>query len=143
MFEIIPFEPHHAARMIEQPLNSQLRNWISSGYAQELKANTEAFTGLVSGEVMVCGGIAKMWPGRGYLWSVLSENIRVHSISVYRGIRRWLNTRDYRRIEMDVPCHMEIAHRRAVWMGFEIEIQRARKYMPNGDDASIYVRIKE
>ena len=143
MFEVIPFKSWHVKEMIEEPMNASLKSMFESGYADLLENQTKAFTGMADGRVMICAGVYDLWRGRGYLWCVLSEHIKAHSISVYRGARRWLKEQPYRRIEMDVPIDMEIAHKRAEFLGFRLETLRAEKYLPDGSDASIYVFIRE
>lgn len=143
MFEILRFEPDHIIPLLAEEMNRQYMDWYYTGYAHKLKQNTVCFTGRMNGQVLICAGIAPLWPGRGYIWCVLSEHIRAHSISVYRGARRWLKAQPYNRLEMDVPVDLEIAHRRAEWLGFNLEIKRARKYMPDGGDASVYVWVRE
>lgn len=143
MFEIIRFEPEHVIPLIAQPMNTKLQHWYDSGYAAQLRQHTVCFTGRVNGEVMMCAGIAPLWKSRGYLWVVLSENIKAHSVSVYRGARKWLKVQPYNRIEMDSPVDFELGHRRAEWLGFKLEIPVAKKYLPDGSDASVYAWVRE
>ena len=142
MFEIKRFKAEDVIPLIYEPMNAHLRNWYDDGTARKLENDTKAFTGRIDNEVMACGGVVDMWAGRGYLWFVLSEKIKDHSISVYRGAKKWLRELNYRRLEMDVPLDMELAHRRAIMLGFYCETPYARQYLPSGRDASIYVMVR-
>lgn len=143
MFELVVMELEHIKGLIEEPMNFHLRDWYDSGWAEKLKQGTEAFSVLVNGEVMLCGGISPMWPGRGYLWTVLSSKIKEHSVATYRGLKLALFEQPYNRIEMDVPVDLEIAHRRARYLGFSLEVGRARKYLADGSDRSLYAWVRE
>lgn len=142
MFDLVPFKTDHLKPLAEQSINSYLPEWITSGHAEAME-KTLAFTGFVKGEVMVCGGVTHLWSGRGQLWSIFSERCKTNFLPTFRGIQKFLDHVPYKRIEMSIPCDFEIGKRRARLLGFELECERARFYLPNGKDCSLYVRIKQ
>ncbi len=142
MFELVPFKRDHLTMLAKQQINSFLPDLIKSGQDIELE-KTLAFTGVVKGEIMVCGGIVHQWAGRGQLWSVFSADSKKNFISTFRGIQNFLNSAPYDRIEMAVPVHIEVGHRRAKMLGFEVECRRAKRYLPDGTDCVLYARVRE
>jgi hypothetical protein len=142
MFELVPFKQGHLEPLMLQKINSYLPEWVRSGRALEMEKSL-AFTGTVEGEIMVCGGIVHLWEGRGQLLSIFSEACGRNFLPTFRGIQKFLDNSPYRRIEISVPCEFELGHRRARMLGFELECERARLYLPNGKDCALYARVKE
>lgn len=143
MFELIPFEPEHIIPLAKEPMNANIADWYESGYAKAAKELTQAVTGLVDGEIIGCCGVLEMWTGRGHIWTVVSERVRKNPVQIFKGMRRYFDSLNFRRLEMDIPIDLEVAHRRAIFMGFELETPLARKFLPDGKDASIYVRVRD
>lgn len=145
MFDIVPLRMEHIKRLSHEPSTAHLKEWINGGRAAQLVAADEQVAGLVTDEIMILAGLCKYWDGRAHLWCVFSEKAKGNFVSVFRGIQKYLETRPYRRIEMDVPLDLpstEVAHRRAMMLGFELECKRAKAYRPNGADAALYSWIK-
>ena len=143
MFRVYDFEPEHICPLIVQPMNKELADWYENGTAEKLKKKTKAFTGAIGDEIMICFGAMPLWKKRGALWTILSQNIRKHSVAVYRGLRQAIEEQPwFDRIEMDVPIDLKIAHKRARFMGFELECARARKFSPEGEDRALYAWVR-
>lgn len=142
MFDLVPFKKEHLEPLAKQQINSYLPEWVRTGHAASME-KTFAFTGFVSGEIMVCGGITHLWTGRGELWSIFSETCKTNFLPTFRGIQKFLDNVPYVRVETAIPCDFSVGHRRARLLGFELECPRARHYLPNGNDCSLYVRIKQ
>lgn len=142
MFDVIKFEAEHIKEMVKEPMNAHLSDWYESGRAKFLQENTEGFSVVINEVPVLCGGIVPLWVGRGYLWTVLSDKIKNHSITVYRGLKKALLEQPYRRIEMDVPVDFELAHRRARFLGFTLECARAKGYLPDGSDRALYAWVR-
>lgn len=141
MFEVLPFKKEHLDQLIGQPINAYLPEWIKQGHASEME-KSHSFTGFLDGSVMVCGGIISLWEGRGYLWAMFSELSKDRFLPVFRGLQKFLDEAPFQRIEMAVPLGLHVAHRRAHLLGFRMECEVARKYLPGGFDCSLYARIK-
>lgn len=144
MVEIVPFQLDDLKPLLREPMNSNIQHWAERdyAYAKRIARGSQAFTIMISGTVYLCAFFVEIWPGRAYLVSILSEKIRSRSISIYRTIRRMLVKLPYDRIEFDCPVDLEIAHRRARFMGFQLMCAKARKYLPGGVDASVYEWVR-
>ncbi len=144
MLEARPAELVHLEALVNEPMNHGLESWFKDGNAAMLIENTDAFSFFVNGELVMSGGLCRLWTGRAYLWTVLSEKIKQHSITVYRNLKRYLNNQKvYNRIEMDIPLDLEIAHKRAKFLGFTLECALAKSFSPNGEPRSLYAWVRE
>jgi len=143
-FQLIPYRSEHVMPLIEQSMNSDIRDSYVGGLAQMLE-KCGGVTGLVNGVPMVCGGVVTLWEGRGCVWTVFNEDSRRCFVPVFRGIRKFLQEqlKNYRRLEIAVPLSFEIGHRRAKMLGFKVECHLARKYLPNGEDCVLYAMVRE
>jgi hypothetical protein len=145
MFDIVDMTYEHLEHLLNQKMNANvlLRDGFSNETVTRLRTYSDAKAGLIAGEPMVCAGITKLWTGRGHLWCVLSEKIVDHPITVFRGMRRYLNSQPFNRVEMDNPFGFTKGHKRALMLGFEIQCLLARKYLPGGGDASTYAWVRD
>ena len=143
-FQLIPYRAEHVLPLVEQAMNSDIRESYTGGLAQILET-TPSVTGLMHGVPMVCGGVIKMWEGRGCVWTVFNEESRDCFVPVFRGIRKFLDgqMREYNRLEMAIPVSFEIGHRRARMLGFKVECHLARKFLPSGEDCVLYSMVRD
>lgn len=141
MFELRKLTVDHLKAMAEEPQNEHIGGWFKSGTAQAWAQVPNAFSGFVRDQLVISGGFTKYWEGRAHVWTVFSSQAEGCFISVFRGMQRVLEQSPYRRIEIDVPLgtkFTEIAQRRAIMLGFELECVRAKQYRPSGLDAALY-----
>lgn len=144
MCKLEAFKLEHIRPLLSEGMNSSLGHWSADDYAfpKHLAENSFAATGLVNDEPVFCGFVIEIWTGRGYLVSVLSEKIKEHAVSAHRLMREFIKSQPYQRLEMDSPVSFILGHRRAKLLGFEIMCPVAKKYLPDGGDASIYSWVR-
>ena len=145
MFEMVKLTAKHLEELIAEPKNMHLVSWLATGHADEL-AKADSVTGMVDGQIMFCGGALPYWTGRAFIWGVFSERSKHHGIPVFRGIKKWIDERPYRRLEVDVPLDVwftDVAKRRVRLLGFGLECERAKFYRSNGKDSALYSLVKE
>jgi hypothetical protein len=129
-------------RMVLQPAQSYLYPLLGPDEARDLEGRW-AFSGIRDdGEVLICGGLLEYWKNRDYLWACLSVYAAPHLITITRGVRKLLAEAPHERVEVAVDLEFEEGHRWARMLGLELETPRARKFMDNGADAALYVRIR-
>lgn len=145
MFELVKFEASHMITLSQEPINKWVEGMVLSGQAAELEEGDNNFTFLIDGYPHMCGGIGTYWNGRGQLWSIFSERSKDNFLPSFRCIQRWLieQRKIFRRIELSVDYEFEQGKRRAEMLGFKLEIERARKFLPNGKDVSLYAMVSE
>lgn len=111
------------------------------GYGAAIARGPYAFTVLAGDTVLGCGGMVIEWPGRGVLWSVLSEAAGPHMRAIHRAVLGFLQQADVRRVEMAVDVSFAAGHRWAKMLGMTPE-GTMRAYSPDGDDYVLYARIR-
>jgi len=143
-FQLIPYRAEHVFPLLEQGINADIKESYLGGLASLLEQQ-ESVTGVVNGSPMVCGGVIKLWEGRGCVWTVFNEDAKECFVPVFRGIKSFLDQqlKLYNRLEISVPVDFELGHRRAKLLGFEVECALARKFLPSGSDCVLYSMIRE
>lgn len=136
---VVPLEEKH------------LKELVSSGHyllgpgALDVVLKEDSICILWNDQVMLCGGICLMWPGRGHIWTVFNLDSKYNFVPVFRSIKSWLAMQlktKYTRIEMSIDYGLDLAYRRAELLGFKVEIERAARYLPDGQDARTYVMVR-
>lgn len=137
---VVPFKVAHLKCLVP-PENYILQ----SGLAKPLE-QANSVTVFWGDTVMLCGGIGEIWPGRGHVWAVFNETSKHNFVPVFRWMKRWLHEQvrtKYRRVEISVDYGLSMACRRAEMLGFKLETERARLFLPDGQDASLYTLVRE
>lgn len=143
MFKIQELKREHIKLLLEDTINEHLRPIFTESYIDDSLKNPFTYVGMADGVPVACGGVTKLWEGRGHVWMILSQGMRNHSVSVFRGIKQFMHQLPFNRLELDSPCGFLHGHRRAIMFGFQLETPRARKYWPDGRDAQIFVWVRE
>jgi len=134
---VTPLIPAHIRSIVPQlaqrgKINRDLSTYATPGASWTVWADTE---------IIFCGGILPLWPGRGYAWSILTERAGLHFIGLHRVVRHYLNESSLKRIEATVDADFLAGHRWIRALGFEFE-GVLRAYNPNGSDSVLYARIR-
>lgn len=147
MFNIVDFEIDHIKPLLAEPINEDKPHWREDDYKfprRLMQSNyVTPMSVTVNDEVVMCIFLVEVWTGRAHVVCIFGEKVREHSIPVYRNLRKILRAQPYNRLEFDVPVGFELGHRRAMFMGFDLEIPVAKKYLPDGSDASLYAWVRE
>lgn len=143
MFDIIPYKHEHIVPLMDQKINAQEREFFLNGLGRDFEKRGTCFTGVINGKIAICGAIEEIWQNRGVVWCVFNEEFKGNFVPVFRLIQKFLQSSNFRRIEVCVPFGFNIGRRRARMLGFQLEIECARKYLPNGEDCAVYSLVKE
>jgi hypothetical protein len=95
-----------------------------------------------SGRVLGCGGIVTLRDGVGCGWALLAIDLRGAFVAIHRAALRALAACPLRRVEAYVACDFAEGHLWARMLGFNREARRMRAFLPNGQDASLYARVR-
>jgi hypothetical protein len=147
MFRLVEFEINHLKPLLDEEINQDKEHWRANEYAypKMLAENPHVFpiTVAVNDHVAMCVFLVEYWKGRAHAVCILSDNIKKNPVAAYRGLKQAMELQPFDRVEFDVPIDMEIAHRRAKFLGCQQEIACAKKYLPGGIDASVYAWVRE
>lgn len=139
------FKAAHLFSLLDQPSNAYLEEWFKSGLVYELEKQ-DSISFVVDDKVQMCGGVRPYWPGRGQIWTVFSEHTMENFVPSFRAIKRWLKyqiSTNYSRLELSVDYNVTQGKRRAEMLGFTLEVERARKFLPNGEDCTLYSMVRD
>lgn len=126
-----PFEPAHLAEVAD----------VDPEYGAYLKEiSASAFTIRKGGDTLVCGGVADMGFGRGFLWSFVGPQARRHPFALHRAVKRFLSTLEYRRVEASCESTFGRGCRWLEALGFVRE-GTMRAFAPDGSDHELYARV--
>lgn len=103
----------------------------------------EAWSALLAGRAIACGGIIEVWPGRAYLWGLLSVHAAPHMLALTRIARMGIAACHSPRIEMATDAADLAACRWPRLLGMEQEtVLPLLSYLPGGRSAHLFSRIR-
>jgi hypothetical protein len=140
-FLVTPFRRHHVAWL-------EMAGKAAGGSAPTMDDATldflehsgTAWTAVVDGEPIGCGGTMQQWPGRHIAWAYLGQKTGPHMLAITRAVRKHLDTVKGR-VELTVRCDFNAGHRWAEMLGFSIECPILERYGPEGEQHTSYVRF--
>lgn len=143
MVNLVKFEARHLGEIREQKAMAYLSDYWKPEHAALLERSPLAYTGIrENGKAVFCGGIVEYWDGRGEAWAVLDHDCRREFLAIHNHVRNFLNASPLRRIEATIDAKFSPGHRWVELLGFRCEGLLLRKYFPNGNDATLYARVK-
>lgn len=138
---ILPFKGWHVAEMSDFAGQA----WMAPHFEKEDAATLErlgpAFSGALGGEIIGCAGLIICHERRAIAWALLSSRALQHFKPVHRAVRNFLRDQRISRIEAHVDCDFPAARRWVEALGFSIEVERMQRFLPDGRDASMWVRL--
>ena len=141
MIQVVPYEAEHALALDLQMHQQSTARFITLEYAKSLEGEF-SYTVLLDGSPIAVGGVAKLWENRGFVWSMVDRRAGPHFMTITRVAKKALELAPYRRIEADTPCGFPQGHRWLRMLGFHVEAERMRAYMPDGADHTLYAKVK-
>ena len=142
MVKEIPFLPEHANQIKLQPCQQAIHAH-SSERAFRAMAAAPSFTLVDGEEIVMCGGIVELSPGRAICWALMAESIGHRMTACVRTTRRFVRAQKPHRLELDVQIDHEEGHRFARMIGFTKETERLRAFYPDGSDGTMYVWVTQ
>jgi hypothetical protein len=102
-----------------------------------------AFTGLVDGHIVACGGFVNQWPGRAIGWIDIAPTAGRHFAAIHKACMRFFKSEacNYRRIETYVRENA-IAIRWHWQMGFICEAWLPA-FFPDGSAAFLFALLRD
>lgn len=140
-FEQVRFKTGHADVLLDEGLQPKGDNGAMFKQREGFK---HSYTILRDGHPIWSGGIIPYWAKRGHAWMLFGRGCAKNFVPVFRAVHQILRKQtEFDRIETDVPTDFLQAHRRALLLGFRLEVPRAQKYSPTGEDRAIYIWVRE
>ena len=140
--DIVPFRPEHLRSLVLQEAQAWMGPMLKADYGEYLLRGGPCFTALDGERVLACSGVLRMWDNRDQAWALMAQDAGRRFVKIFRGMSRFLDLHDTRRIEATVDCEFEEGHRLMRMLGFRLEAERMRAYLPDGRDAALYARVR-
>ena len=126
--KLVPFRAEHALSLIDRDMLVNME--ISQAVERETRG--PAYTALLEDKVIVCSGVMVMWPGVGYAWASVTDDIEPHGLWVTRMVKRALRDicrgLDLHRVEAVALVNDDRAQRWLQVLGFTPEGGYAKKF---------------
>lgn len=132
------FQPEHLMQLTLQPDQVDLVETLCVDHGQALALGGPAFT-IFDEEPVACMGAIEHHAQRCELWALLSGRCMKFVTQAARG---WLAQAGYARVEAVVACQFAMGHKWVAMLGFTPEGPARLAFMPNGDSAITYVRLR-
>lgn len=137
---VIEFEPFHAELIKLRPEQTvELGQFMKC--IDQLN-NTYAWTGVMDGNVIACGGMLPLLPGNGEIWALFSTDLHKHAVSVVKALKTniaHLHDCGWDRLQTVVQSDFTTAKRFVERLGFTNE-GTMKKYM-NGISFDRYAKV--
>jgi hypothetical protein len=137
---IVPYAREHLLKVQVQPAQMDAAPWITPEVAAELEG-PNAWSVLVDGEPVFCGGAWDLWQDRALVWAILSKSAGPVMPRITRGVLRYLQMLPHRRVEAYVDAAFPAGVRWARMLGFVNE-GKMTAFLPTGADAYMFARVK-
>jgi hypothetical protein len=137
---VAPYSREHLFAIRIQPAQADVAQWVTPEMAAGLES-PDSWTVLRDGEPVFCGGFWEYWQGRAVVWAIVSPAAGPLMARITRGVIRYLDLLPHRRVEVYADAAFPAGDRWARMLGFRHEGTLAA-FLPNGNDAHIYARVR-
>lgn len=138
---VIPFRGSHIDEMASLGAQSWMRDHFGEVDPRTYETLGPAWTGTVGGEVVGAAGVIMCHAHRGIAWALFTDGAKRHFRHVHRAVKDFLASQPIKRLEAYVDCDFEAGQRWAARLGFALELERMRHFLPDGRDAAMWVRF--
>lgn len=137
----VPYKAEHLFAMDVQPAQAHMYAAMpeSDAYALE-QFETYSFLS-DEGEPLLCFGFLPIWAGRAVIWAYVSAKAGTEFVRVHREAKAIIDSSRFRRLEAYVDVDFEQGHRWMRLLGFGKEVDKMTAFLPDGNDATMYVRF--
>lgn len=147
MMEIVPFEAEHLAAITPRwpfTLDAESVEDLTARAASTAGAGP-AWTAVVAGEPVGCGGVVLLWPGVGEAWSFAGDATSRTGLAFHRAVATGLEqiAGDHRLHRIQAACHANHnqGRRWLALLGFKEE-GLMQHYGPQGHDFIRYAKVR-
>lgn len=142
MIQTVKFRVEHFEKLKKDIARDAFIPNLSADQLRDIERSQFSYS-IIDGErILLVGGLAEYWEGRGEAWAHLNAYSKKDFVILTRHVRRYLDSLPHRRIEASVEVDFKRGRRWVKALGFTLEVERLRKFLPNGKDCAMYARVK-
>lgn len=137
-----PYEKGDENKFILQDAQNYMTDYLENAKEniEALSHQGYAWTVEHNDEILMVGGIIKMWEGRGQLWALVSKYAGAHMVGLHRVVLEHIAQYGFNRVEATVDVGFKEGVRWIKMLGFEFE-GYMKAYRPDGSDMLLFARI--
>lgn len=140
--EIVPYKQEHWDGFEPQDAQTTIYGLVDQP-TKEMMEEYEGYTGIVDGKVIGFCGVVELWPGRAVAWAWLQKGLGKKMLYVHRGVEKFLEMYNIKRLEAIVDTNHEAAIRWVEMLGFKRETpEPMQSCLPDGGSAYLYSRVR-
>lgn len=139
--KVIPYQRHHLSLLRLQAAQEAFAAEITDEYAASLEGPGSYTAVGDDGRVLIVAGITDVGCGRGIAWALVDREAGARWTEIHKAARKALDEAGFRRVEATVQVDFKAGHRWLKMLGFQMEAERMRAWMLDGQDASLYSRV--
>jgi len=139
---VVQFESWHLDELIAGDETGDFEKWRDMGLLNHMSINPETYTILdkEKADVLFIGGLYTHWPKRYELWLYGVPKKKCSALVLFKAAKKMLDRVKEGRIECVVDTDQNARLLR--YLKFTCEAPKMKKYMINGNDASLFSLIK-
>ena len=141
-FWVGEFRAYHVEEM---ELDDEERERVQKGRRRFLaiEAEQSAYTIFDENHPIMVGGAVTLWGENKALWGLFSQKCNGSGmLFATRATKRFIAGLLFRRLESHVRCGFQQGERLNKLLGFTLECERMRCFLPDGGDASMWVIVR-
>jgi hypothetical protein len=143
MLHVSETHPTDFERIVPRPEQQAEIDYVLAAGIDLTACEAVTITEDLSYGVVAIIGLTPCWEGRSLVFMAVDEQrAKAHRVGFMRTLRRLLEGRNERRLEMTILESDTQAIELAVWCGFEIEARMPR-YSPDGETHLLLARVRK
>ena len=137
---VVPFLPSHLNELVVHSYMGHIQSEMTGEYA-ELLLSGPAYTVLIGGEAIACGGIIQVAKNRWDAWALLSDDSGRSMLGITRAVNKFLTENKKPRIETHVRDDFMVGHKWMKMLNFKCETPNGMEnYGDDGHNYYLYAR---
>jgi RimJ/RimL family protein N-acetyltransferase len=140
---LIPFRASHIDEMRSFGGQAWAEAFFDSTDPRSFETLGPCFSGAVAGEIIGSAGLIKVHDYRAIAWAILTNEAPKHFVSIHKAVKAFLKDQPFIRVEAYVDEDFAAATRWVKALGFQLETEHLRYFLPDGRSAALWARIRD
>lgn len=111
--------------------------------AKAMESVEHAYTVFKDEKILACAGVIEYWKNRGEAWAIINPEHKSDFLTLHKVVKRFFEICPIVRIEASVDVTFIQGNRWVQTLGFNLEATNLRKFLPNGNSAHLYSRVRD
>lgn len=140
---LIPFRSSHLDEMASYGGQAWAEAFVADPDPRSFETMGPCFSGAVAGEIIGSAGLIKVHEYRAIAWAILTNEASKHFVSIHKAAKAFFADQPFKRVEAYVDEDFPAATRWVKALGFQLETEHLRYFLPDGRSAALWARIRD